>query len=309
MGKDFVDIEAVDWSHCLRPEFTAGIIHSLINRRISLNLIGAKGTGKSRLCEDICRCRLAGVRVVYVDLKSYVNAYGGLLREIRQQLKVEGEMPARVGRLFERLERRKTRHVLLLDNYDALLDNPKMDGAYDVEFFDDLNAIKSKDNVSLLCTSRCAHNTLPVFIDRQSYRNSWLTLEKEHLPALTKVQVTVELKRQVNESHRQWLENTPDDRDKLTATILKHPMPYALLGTLARQIDLQDEQEWNLKFKRRLKRWLKTFNRDNRPGLNKKIHLFRQKVDGKRIAFGDPKPKIPIFSFLSSLIKKKMGIE
>ncbi len=309
MGKDFVDIEAVDCGHCLRSEFTAGIIHTLINRRISLNLIGHKGTGKSRLCEDICRCRLAGVRVVYVDLKSYVDAYGGLLREIRQQLAVEGQLPARLGRLFEGLERRKTRYALLLGNYDALLDNPGMDGAYDVDFFDDLNAIKSKDNVSLLCTSRCAHNTLPVFIDRKSFRNSWLALEKEHLPALTEAQVTAELKRQVTESRWQWLENTADDRDKLTTAIYKHPMPYALLGTLARQIDRQGEQERHIKFKRRLKGWLKTFNRDNKPSLNKKIHLVRRKWDGKRIAAGDPKLKIPIFSFLLTLIKKKFGIE
>jgi hypothetical protein len=309
MGKDFVDIETVDWGHCLRPEFTAEIIHSLINRRISLNLIGEKGTGKSRLCEDICRCRLPGVRVVYVALKSYVNAYGGLLREIRQQLAVEGQLPARLGCLFEGLEKRKTRYALLLDNYDALLNNPDMDGAYDVEFFDDLNAIKNRDNVSLLCTSCRAHNTLPVFIDRRSFRNSWLALEKEHLPALKEAQITVELKRQVSESQWQRLENAPGDRDKLTAAILKYPTPYALLDSLARQINQQGEQERNLKFKRRLKRWLKTLNRDNRPSLNKKIHLFRQRVDGKRIAAGDPKLKIPIFSFLWSLIKKRLGME
>jgi len=44
MTKNQLPIEQIDVSHCLRMEFTQSIIHSLINKRLSINLIGEKGT-------------------------------------------------------------------------------------------------------------------------------------------------------------------------------------------------------------------------------------------------------------------------
>ena len=44
MAKNQLPIEQIDVSHCLRAEFTQSIIQSLINKRLSINLIGEKGT-------------------------------------------------------------------------------------------------------------------------------------------------------------------------------------------------------------------------------------------------------------------------
>ncbi|MCP5053115.1 MAG: hypothetical protein GY940_38465, partial [bacterium] len=96
---------AVEVGHCLRKEFTAAVIHSLIQQRQSINLIGEKGSGKLRLLEDIRDCKLSGIRVVLVDLKAYAAGYSGLLREIHAQLQAKGDVPGRLSQLFEGVEK------------------------------------------------------------------------------------------------------------------------------------------------------------------------------------------------------------
>ncbi|MCP4148385.1 MAG: hypothetical protein GY757_11600 [bacterium] len=86
-----------DVSHSLRKEFTATIIQTLVRDRISINLIGAKGTGKTRLLEDIQKTALLPkVLIVNINLKSYVNTYAGLLREVHSQLQLATEVPERL---------------------------------------------------------------------------------------------------------------------------------------------------------------------------------------------------------------------
>ena len=219
-------IEQIDVSHCLRAEFTQSIIQSLIHKRLSINLIGEKGTGKTRLLEDISNCKLPDTVIVFVNLKSYVNNYKGLVREIHSQLGLNKEVPERLDQLFEGLEKQSIRYLVFLDNYDALLDNPGNDGGYDVNFFDDLNFIKNKDNICLLCTTCQPHNSQPVFINKKSYRNSWLTLEKEMLPPLTRNQILEDLERQVGEEEWLPIESNLDEKELVLEYILEHPLPY-----------------------------------------------------------------------------------
>jgi hypothetical protein len=206
MIKEMKSVGEVDLNHCLRKEFTRYIIERLIDKRQSINLVGEKGTGKTRLLEDIRDCKLAGVKVILVDLKAHVNTYNGLLCEIHRQLGLKEEVPGKLDRLFDGLEKEPVLYLVFLDNYDALLGNPDMDyKGYNVDFFNDLDFIREKDNISLLCTTCKVHNSLPVYIDKKSYRNSWLTLEIENLPALSLDQIPGELARQVRFGARQSL--------------------------------------------------------------------------------------------------------
>jgi type IV secretory pathway ATPase VirB11/archaellum biosynthesis ATPase len=95
MLKEMKSVGEVDLNHCLRKEFTRYIIEQLIDKRQSINLVGEKGTGKTRLLEDIRDCKLAGVKVILVDLKAHVNTYSGLLREIHRQLGLKEKVPGR----------------------------------------------------------------------------------------------------------------------------------------------------------------------------------------------------------------------
>lgn len=109
---------------CGREEFTGYIIELMLKDRIPINLIGDKGTGKTRLLEDICNTPLPGVKIVRIDLKAYENSYSGLLREMHNQLGAKGKIPPRLGEIFNGFENHQDKYLILMDNYDALLDNP-----------------------------------------------------------------------------------------------------------------------------------------------------------------------------------------
>ena len=298
-----LEIATLDVSFCLRKDFTKNIIASLVDKRLSINLISEKGTGKTRLLEDIRKCNLPGICIVNINLKSYDNNYDGLLKEIHRQLELSEEVPGHLYQLFEGLETQPI-YLVFLDNYDALLDNPKIDGKFDVNFFDDLNAIKNRDNVSLLCITCRPHNTLPVFIEGESFRNSWLTLEKIYIPSLTRVQLMDELERQLGDK---WKGLNHDDKESLLACIRNKKFPFRRLCFLTGKIKTQTYEEAEHKFKKRLKKWMKEFKKGEKYALDKKLHGIKSSTEGAVIASGINKWRIPIISDISKFIKNKLG--
>jgi hypothetical protein len=308
MSKEMKSVGEVDLNHCLREEFTRYIIEQLIDKRQSINLVGEKGTGKTRLLEDIRDCKLAGVKVILVDLKAHVNTYNGLLREIHRQLGLKEKMPGKLDRLFDSLEKEPVLYLVFLDNYDALLGNPDMDyKGYNVDFFNDLDFIKNKDNISLLCTTCKVHSSLPVYIDKKSYRNSWLTLEIENLPLLSRDQISGELDRQMDESNKMWFQANPGDKTLLLDCIHNKPFPYARLCFLVKEITKQTGDRQSPRFKKRLNRWIDEFNKENKISVEKKLTRWRNWLERKKIAAGIKKD-LPIIKTLLAVLKKKCGL-
>ncbi len=301
------NIKGLNLDHCLRPEFTQAIIGQLISQRTSVNLTGAPGTGKGRLLEDICQCHLPGVQMVCVDLKTHVMSYNGLLREIHGQLGLEGAVPVRLDGLFETQKGKGEPRILFcLDNYDALLGNVNKDDKYNVDFFDDLNYLKNRDNVVLLCTSSLPHSTLPVYIAGESYRNSWLTLAPVSLPALTRSQAAVELQRRLNPELAKQLTLSPADREQLEKSIYNRPMPYARLCFWADQFNIQTDEDRKKNFKKRLKQWQKEFKRLHTNSWKKRLHNAKAAARAAIIASGLNKIKA-LFQYPIELIKAWKG--
>ncbi len=302
-------IKDLNLDHCLRPEFTRTIINQLVSQRTPVNLIGDTGTGKARLIEDICKSHFPDVGMVCIDLKAHVNSYAGLLREIHDQLGLDVVMPEQLTRLFAVQNERVGQRILFcLDNYDALLGNVNKDDKYNVDFFNDLNYLKNRDNVVLLCTTSHPHSTLPVYIKGESYSNSWLILELVSLPPLTRKQVSVELQRRIHPEQAKELTATPADRERLEKSIYDHPMPYARLCFLVGKLNTQTEEEIKKSFKKRLKRWQKEFKRLHKNHWKKSLHNAKNTAKAAIIASGLNVLKLPFLSlgnFLRSLIGKK----
>lgn len=284
------------------------MVKLLIDDRKSVNVIGEKGSGKTRLLEDIMNCLPPDITMVQVNLKSYAGNYPGLMREIHRQLNLSGEVPQRLDKLFTGLEKPTRFYLVCFDNYDALLNNIHIDEKYDKDFFDDLNFLKNKGNMSLLCPTCKPHNSLPVFIGGESCGNSWLTLEKELLPDLTRDQVLAELEKQFDEHGRMWLQCNPSDKELLLDSIMEQSFPYSRLSFLVKKFTRQTEEEAELPFKRRLNRWQEEFDKLNHTGLDKRLHGIKTRAEGVVAASGVKKFKIPIISDLLTLLKKKSGI-
>lgn len=294
------NISDIGYDKCLRPEFTQHMIGKLISERTSLNLIGDPGTGKTRLLEDIHGCFSGDVQMLSVDLKAYVLSYSGLLREIHRQLDPDSPLPNRFGDLFNK--KTSQRIVFCLDNYDAILDNVEKDDAYNVDFFDQLNSLKNGGRVVLMCTTKCSHSTLPVYIAAKSYANNWLTLELVPLSALSIKQISAELKRRLKTESANHLTEMPANKEKLEKSIYNHLMPYARLCFFSDKLNMQSEEDRKKSFKKQVKEWEGEFKRFHTNSWTKRIHNVRTTAEGAIIASGLNKVK-EIFLYPIKLIK------
>lgn len=69
----------------LRKEFTENIIKLLNEKRYSINLVGNKGTGKTRVLEDIYNS-LEDVKCVILNMEYYKLSYSEFIKNISLQL-------------------------------------------------------------------------------------------------------------------------------------------------------------------------------------------------------------------------------
>lgn len=158
--------DGLDYAHCLRPTFTRNFIHTLLNRNRSVNLIGPPGCGKRRLLEDVRDCKLPDTLALLIDLRSYKQSYAGFLSELwRQCPHANGEaVLLDLGNLVTKLENSGQRVLLLLDHFDALLNNPDIDPKFDARFHDHLNSFKNHPRMALACTTVEPHNRSVIFV-------------------------------------------------------------------------------------------------------------------------------------------------
>jgi hypothetical protein len=184
--------------HCLRPAFTARLAQDLIERHRPVNLVGgASGQGCTRLLEDLCRCN-PGMRWLVADLKAHRHRHrqARLRRDLWAQAHRDGAPLKSLGTLRDRLAHKGWPVCLLLDHFDAVLDNPEVGADYDMRFLDGLNALKYR-GMGLLCVTERPHSQY-ILITRQGERQvSTLILERENLPVLGRPEVAVELARRL----------------------------------------------------------------------------------------------------------------
>lgn len=294
-----VPVENLDLSHSLRPEFTAGVMEKLLVKRLSLNLTGERGCGKKRLMEDILDAKPPNTTIVLVDLKGYAVNYSGLSQEIYSQLKLTGDLPNQLSQLFEGIENEPGQVLVMLANYDELLDNQKMDDGFDKDFFDDLNVIKNKENISLLCSTRKPHNASLVFLEGEAYDNSWLTVnEVVDLPELTRRQILNELERRLDEYNWLYLKTNYDDKELIVEHVRRLPLPYTLLAFLAEKFNNQTDEENEKPFKKKFHRWLKAFKKRHKKNFTKRVYRARGEVVKLKNAAGVKEVRIPIIGNL-----------
>ncbi|GAK60396.1 hypothetical protein U27_00287 [Candidatus Vecturithrix granuli] len=250
-----------NYEHCLRPVFTERIVQLLQCGR-SVNLIGAEGTGRERLLDDIRTCELPETTIISVNLKSYQENYDGLMREIWVQTGKTGEQAQNLSALIEQCEHRNGQIFLLLYNFDALLGDPHIDSRYDVAFYDALNACKNRANIALLCVTEQPHDQSMVFVNGKAHSNSWLDLERKAIPALTHEEIVLEVQRQPLALMR-------SDQSALINAVRTHTQPYKLLEYLRDKI--LNREDGTLPFQSRLKKWIKQFDKtENERLLSKK---------------------------------------
>lgn len=289
---------APDCGHCLRPEFTQGLLKALLAGS-SVNLIGPAGSGRGRLLEDLRRCAPADRLVLHADMKNWKASYEGFIENLSLQLGTgAGKKPRDLGAVLERVQKNKRGALLLLHHFDALLNNPDVNVGFGVRFFDQLNSLRNQ-RIALLCVTEAPHDQSMVFVDGKSHSGSWLDLQKEQLPELRWEEIRAEIRRRLAET-------TNADVTALIEAVRKEEAPYALLDFLLRELARPVEHPES--FRRRLRRLKRDFRAHGRGGhlggCYKRLYRLSAAVRAVAMASGISRLKLPLATLLKLFSRK-----
>jgi len=237
-----------DYTHCLRPTFTENIVKTLLKGE-SVNIYGSKGQGRERLLEDLQHCQFDDMQMLLINMKNYAGSYQGFVEDLGRKM---GQTSSKFDLLLNELPSTDKKTVLLLQNFDSLLNNSKVHQQYGVRFFDHLNSIKNRSNMALVCVTENLHSNSMIYISRGVNRGSWLDLKPEPLPPFDLDQIRAELKRHFPALYS-------DELDQISNRVFAHHLPYQLLRYFVDR--LNNKEDAKIAFEKRLKKWQKRFDK------------------------------------------------
>jgi len=166
----------------LRPEFTKTLADDLSQGK-SINLISAHGLGRRRTLLDLHMVLPGGLEVLQMDVKRFI-----------------GEKAAWIKQTLKQVAEAEHKQLIIMHNFDLLEDE---------QLVESFNQVADLPLCALLCVS-------------ESNAHPLLQAEVRMLPALTKEQCEVEIK-------RRRLPIAAEDMQAFVSFLMEHPTPYTLL--------------------------------------------------------------------------------
>jgi hypothetical protein len=255
--------------HDLRPSFTNNLIN-LLRKETSINLIAPVGYGRKRLLENIKNSRLlTNTKIVFVDMKDYTTNYDGLMQTFCQQLKPRGKKPIEFEELITQLEKQAKKIILLLYNFDELLNNSQRDKKFNVNFFNQLAKITrqpQKFQILLVCVTSQPYDKSVIFVENHRHRLE-LKLNKKRLPKLTRDEITVEFR-------SRHISLTECELLKIIHTIQNYAECYSLLQFFANKLKKREDKKLDISL--RIEKWCEQFTLEKDTITTKKVTTIRE---------------------------------
>ncbi|MCK5522726.1 MAG: hypothetical protein KAI83_06275 [Thiomargarita sp.] len=269
------------YTHCLRPLFTENIVKTLAKGE-SVNIYGAKGQGRKRLLEDLKDCQFENMQMLLVNMRNFANSYQGFVEALAKEIGFVGKTIPRLATLLDELEQSnkdgKRKTVILLHHFNSLFDNDRLHPDYGIRFFDNLNAIKNRDNMALVCVTEKKHNSYMIYAKAVVDHGSWLDLKPKRLPELDSEQIAEEMQRHFSGLYS--AESNPFNK-----IVTSHSQPYSLLEYMVDR--LENREDADIPFAKRLEKWRKQFDKENplltSPNANKMVQGFSNWLGALRI--------------------------
>ena len=226
----------------LRPLYTKELLGKLMSGQ-SLNLIGVEEQGTERLLEDLKATAPADVDVALLDMRQHRRDIAGFLRAVQEEIATAGRRTKKtttkkvaassagtnLNDLLYELDQRKRRLILLLNNFDSMLEL-KAEYGYGIDYFSALNSIRNRGQIGLLCVTRAPWLASRIEIEAKKQielvsTSSVLDLTPEMLPAMTYEQIRDEFGRAGHD---------PESlvTGRLCAVVQNDARPYMLLKFL-----------------------------------------------------------------------------
>ncbi|RKZ56784.1 MAG: hypothetical protein DRQ99_27930 [Candidatus Parabeggiatoa sp. nov. 3] len=278
-------------SHNLRPFFTHTLIKTLQGGTL-INLIATIGQGRKRLLEDIKKTQKRHVKILSADIVKYKNNYKELIQILWQQADNKGKSPTELQELILKLKKTGQHIIILLYNFDELLNNAYLDKKFDVHFFNQLNNLKHQSKISLLCVTTQPYDQSMMFIKGKKPCYSGLNLDKKRLPKLTHDEIKLELK-------CRDLSLSRNELSQITWAVFSHAEPYHLLDFFSYKI--KNKEDENVEISQRIKMWINQYQKEHHPITTSHVTAFNQFLNIREMGKGIKKRQTLVMLFLKSL--------
>ena len=306
-------MEQPKYTSCLRPLNTELLVRELRAGK-AINLVGHPEAGRERMLDDIQAC-VTTVKHIRLNMKNYAGSYNALLESIADQMGITFNEKTSLGELVGAISRESVKCFILIDYFDAVLDNPELDSQYTRSFFDTLNSFKNKPNISLLCATEKPHEGSSIYINGKDNGASWLNFTTEGLLDLDQENIQIELDRQLADNDL-WKNTDTDTRQFYINGIFSDKHNYDFLCYVAKRFKSQNSTDIHTSLVAdKVKRWRKGFKElqpEKTPikrvrGLRKWIKGWGIVLRGKEISkwIAERKLGSKFFDLIKLLIKRK----
>jgi hypothetical protein len=250
----------------LRPQFTQALMETL--KKESVNVHGPYGQGQTRLLDDLSQlAQERGVIVLSADMKCWAEHYDGMIGDLNRQLRAQ--LPAitepinDLAQLISALDTHAatTTVLLMMQHFDALLDNAvHLDDKYK-GFFPHLNSLRNQKHRVLLAFTAKPYSQYRFYIDK-IHNTSPLDLKLRELKPLSYEEIKAELQVRIGSLTEQGLA-------LLTRTIHDHPQAFEFLEYCAEQ--LNDGNDTELSLQKQLKVWHNRFKCNHKRSFRRQL--------------------------------------
>jgi len=302
-------VEQPKYTSCLRPLNTELLVRELRAGK-AINLVGHPEAGRERMLDDIQAC-VTTVKHIRLNMKNYAGSYNALLESIADQMGITFNEKTSLGELVGAISRESVKCFILIDYFDAVLDNPELDSQYTRSFFDTLNSFKNKPNISLLCATEKPHEGSSIYINGKDNGASWLNFTTEGLLDLDQENIQIELDRQLADNDL-WKNTDTDTRQFYINGIFSDKHNYDFLCYVAKRFKSQNSTDIHTSLVAdKVKRWRKEFKQlQSSKTAAKRVRAFRKGVKGWWIRFEMSKlakllPVRVILNFINEFRNKK----
>jgi hypothetical protein len=252
----------------LRPQFTQTLVETL--KKQSVNVYGDAGQGQARLVADVSHAmQQDGWLVLTLDMNSWKENYAGMVENLYAQVHLA--LPASpkstkdFGTLLASLDKHsaQTPVLLLMDHFDALLDNTlHLDTNYK-NFFNHINSLRNQAQRAILVLTPKPYGNYSFYTKDDIRSTSMLDLDCKQWRKLSHEEVKAEIQRHAPPLDKQSL-------GQLNLAVYNHPRPLAFLAHCLEQLTLGHDQEQP--FAKRLKLWKVNFEHHHKK-------IWRRKLD------------------------------
>lgn len=283
----------------LRPQFTQTLVETL--KKQSVNVYGDAGQGQARLVADVSLAmQQDGWLVLSLDMNSWKENYAGMVENLYAQVHLA--LPASpkstkdFGTLLASLDKYSAQMpvLLLMDHFDALLDNTlHLDTNYK-NFFNHINSLRNQAKRAILVLTPKPYGDYRFYTKDDIRSTSMLDLKCTQWRKLSHEEVKAEIQRHAPPLDEQSL-------GQLNLAVYHHPRPLAFLAHCLEQLTLGHDQEQH--FAQRLKLWKASFEHHHKKIWRRKLDCLQNwlSITGKETGNFSRRLKLALFALAGLL--------